>query len=78
MRRHILHLMAAIGCTLAFFAMMGIVGDYDYTEQVILRMSYEDYDYAKDTLTKQNGKKPSEREIAHWWVEHHEGSRCGE
>jgi len=69
-----LQLIVAVGCTLAFFLVMGWVGDYDYTEQVILRMSYDEYDYAKDTLTRQYGRQPSEREIAHWWTEHHNGS----
>lgn len=58
-------------CILAFFAVLGVLGDMDYCEQVILRMSQEEYDWVKDSLTKLNGDKPSEREIAHWWEEHH-------
>lgn len=54
-----------------FVAVLGVMGDLDYCEQVILRMSQEEYDWVKDSLTKLNGSKPSEREIAHWWAEHH-------
>lgn len=55
----------------AFFAVLGWMGDYDYCEQIILHMSQEDYDKVKDHLTKVNGERPSEREIAHWWADHH-------
>lgn len=72
--RHLrMRLAAAVCCIVGFFVVMGIAGDYDYTEQVILRMSYDDYDMVRDTLTRQNdGRSPSEREIAHWWAEHHD------
>ncbi len=53
----------------AFFLLLGVVGDYDYTSQVVYRMSYEDYLEAKELLTEQNGKEPTEREIAHYWEE---------
>lgn len=67
-----LKLAAAIACILVFLAVTGIAGDYDWAEQVVLRMSYDEYDWVKDTLTRQmHGKEPSEREIAHWWAEHH-------
>ena len=67
-----LKLAAAVVCILAFFAVLGLAGDYDYAEQVVLRMSYNEYDWVKDTLTKQkHGKEPTQREIAHWWEEHH-------
>lgn len=71
MKKLRIKLAAALMCIVGFFLVLGIAGDYDYTEQVILRMSYDDYDYVKDSLTKKLGKKPSDREIAHWWVEHH-------
>lgn len=72
MKDYRLRLLAVTGCIIGFFAALGIAGDYDYTDQVILSMSYEEYDMVKDTLMKQkNGKEPSEREIAHWWTEHH-------
>ena len=72
MKKYWLQLSAGIVCVVAFFAFMGVLGDYDYTEQIILRMSYDDYEYVKDTLTKTfGGRSPSEREIAHWWEEHH-------
>lgn len=71
--KHIyLKLAAAICCIVAFFAMLGYAGDYDYCEQVILRMSQEDYDSTKSHLIQLKGKAPSEREIAHWWTEHHD------
>lgn len=71
MKQMKMKLAAALICIMGFLLVLGIAGDCDYTEQVILRMSYDDYDYVKDSLTKKLGKKPSEREIAHWWVEHH-------
>lgn len=76
MNKYRLQLLAAVAIVLAGFALLGWAGDCDYTEQVILRMSYEEYDYAKDTLTKlKHGSRPSEREIAHWWEEHQSGRR---
>ena len=71
MKKYRLQLLAACLFTIGFFAVLGWAGDIDYCDQVILRMSQEQYDYVKDTLTKQNGSKPSEREIAHWWMDHH-------
>lgn len=56
---------------LAGFLLLGWAGDYDYCEQVILHMSQEQYDSVKSHLTQQNGSKPSDREIAHWWADHH-------
>lgn len=64
-------LFAAVCCIVAFFAVLGYVGDIDYCEQVILRMSQEEYDSVRNILTQENGQKPSEREIAHWWIKHH-------
>lgn len=66
-----LQLLAAITCIIGFFMILGWAGDIDYCDQVILSMSQEQYDYVKDTLTKKNGSKPSEREIAHWWADNH-------
>ena len=62
----------AIVCLLlcAFFALMGWLGDFDYCEQVILHMTQEQYDSVKILLTEQDGTAPSDRDIAHWWVEH--------
>ena len=54
----------------AFFAVLGWAGDIEFTEQVILRMSQEQYDSVKNHLTKENGVPPSDSDIAHWWVEH--------
>lgn len=72
MNRYRLQLLAAVAIVIMGVALLGYVGDLDYTEQVILRMSQEQYDYVRDTLTKlRNGSSPSEREIAHWWEEHH-------
>lgn len=56
---------------LVFLAVIGWAGDTDYTEQCILRMSYEEYDAIKDSLTNKFGHEPSERDIAHWWAKHH-------
>jgi len=63
--------LAACGICIAFAALLGWAGDFDFCDQVILRMSQEEYDYVKDTLTRQNGSSPSEREIAHWYADHH-------
>lgn len=72
MKHYRLKIAAALMGITGFFLALGIAGDIDYTEQVILRMTYEEYDWVKDTLTRlKNGHEPSEREIAHWWVEHH-------
>ena len=59
---------AALAMT-AFVAVLGWAGDVDFTDQVILSMSQEEYDNVKSHLTSKNGRKPSESEIAHWWVE---------
>lgn len=66
-----LKLTAAVCCIFAFFFVLGLVGDYDYCEQVILRMSQEEYDSVKNLLTEQTGSSPSQRDIAHWWDDHH-------
>lgn len=59
---------AALAMT-AFVAVLGWAGDVDFTDQVILSMSQEEYDNVKSHLTSKNGRNPSESEIAHWWVE---------
>ena len=72
MKDYRLKIVAALMGVLGFLGVLGIAGDIDYTEQVILRMSYEEYDRVKDTLMRLNGgREPSERDIAHWWAEHH-------
>ena len=65
-------LTAAILLIIAFFALLGWAGDYDLTEQIILHMSQEDYDSVKLQLTEVKGHQPSDRDIAHWWAEHHQ------
>lgn len=62
-------LVAAALATTAFVAVLGWAGDVDFTDQVILSMSQEEYDNVKSHLTSKNGRNPSESEIAHWWVE---------
>ena len=59
-------------CFIGFLAVLGWAGDIDYTEQIILRMSQEEYDAVKQLLTSKDGREPSERDIAHWWADHHE------
>lgn len=49
---------------------IGWAGNIDYTEQVILHMSQEEYDSVKALLTQENGEEPSESDIAEWWAEH--------
>jgi len=70
MKRYYLQLAVAIIGVISFFALLGVIGDYDYTEQVILSMSQEEYDSVSQELSLLNGYTPSEREIAHWWAEH--------
>ena len=62
---------AACGGIVLFLTVLEWAGDYDYCEQVILHMSQEQYDSVKNLLTEKNGHEPSEREIAHWWADHH-------
>ena len=71
MKHYWKEILAGLVGIMAFVVVLGVMGDLDYCEQVILRMSQEEYDWVKDSLTKLNGDKPSEREIAHWWEEHH-------
>lgn len=71
MRDYRLKVAAVLLGLIGFFILLGIGGDIDYTEQIILSMSQEQYDTVKQQLTELNGKRPSEREIAHWWAEHH-------
>lgn len=67
-----LKLVAGCLAIAAFLTVLAWAGDIDYTEQCILRMSYEEYDTIKANLTKQYGHEPSQRDIAHWWAEHHQ------
>lgn len=55
---------------LAFFLLLGIGGDFDYCDQVIISMSQEQYDSVKNLLTEKNGTEPDDRDIAHWWADH--------
>lgn len=66
-----LQTLAAFLLVMGLMFLAGLAGDFDFCDQVILSMSQEEYDYVKDTLTKMNGSSPSEREIAHWWADHH-------
>ena len=61
---------ACLAC-IAFNGLLCIGSEFDFCEQVILHMSQEEYDHVKDTLTKINGSSPSDRQIAHWWADHH-------
>ena len=71
MKRYALQLVAAFAIVIGGALLLGIVGDYDYCDQVILSMSQEEYDSVKAHLTGELGQAPSEREIAHWWTENH-------
>lgn len=69
----ILILAAAV---VGFVLLIGLAGEADWTEQVILHMSKTEYDIAKEELTiLHNGNEPSENEIAHWWKQHHKEYR---
>lgn len=67
-------LLGAAGLLL-LFALLGVLGEMDWCDQVILRMSQQEYAWVKERLTEEKGGEPSEREIAHWWAEHHEEKR---
>lgn len=67
-----LKLALAVMVIVAFFVVLGIVGDYDYTSQVLYSMSYEEYNEVRSILTEKNGKAPTEHEIAHYWVDNHQ------
>lgn len=56
---------------IAFVFLLGLAGNVDWTEQVILHMTQEQYDTVKQHLTHHNGSEPSEYEIARWWAAHH-------
>lgn len=56
-----------------FFVLMGLAGNIDYTDHVILHMNYDDYKDIKQRLMEENdGKVPSDSEIVRWWEKHHE------
>lgn len=72
MKYYRLKVTAVILGIIGYFAILGIAGDIDYCDQIILHMTYAEYAWVKDTLTRLNdGRQPSEREIAHWWEDHH-------
>lgn len=72
MNKNNLKVTLAILGFVAFMAILGWAGDIDYTEQVILHMTAEQYDSVRDQLIRQNGGAiPSQRDIAHWWAAHH-------
>ena len=66
------HLLAGSALIIGFFAILGWIGDADYAEQVIYHMSQEDYDRVRQHLMTVKGEEPTEKEIAHWWQEHHD------
>lgn len=57
-------------CIVVFLLIMGWAGEHDYCEQIIYRMSQEEYDSVKQVLTEKNGEEPSDSDIAHWWADH--------
>lgn len=69
MKRYALHFIAAVAMVIGSVVILGIVGDFDYCDQVILSMSQEEYDSVKHHLEALTGDTPSERDIAHWWVD---------
>ena len=71
MKHFWLRFAAGVMLIFGFIFLLAWAGDYDWADQVILRMSQEQYDSVKKTLIELNGCEPSQREIAHWWDEHH-------
>lgn len=71
MKRYVLQLAVACVLVIGGFILLGIGGDIDLCDQTILSMSQEEYDSVKNHLELITGDSPSDREIAHWWIEHH-------
>lgn len=64
-----LHFAVALVIMVSAVILLGIAGDIDYCDQIILMMSQEEYDAVKAELTIQNGHSPSDRQIAHYWAD---------
>ncbi len=62
----------AFAAIVGMITILGIVGNVDYADQVILSMSQEEYDSVRNHLTAENGEEPSEIEIAKYFMEHQE------
>ena len=71
MKRYVLQLTAACALVIGFFALLGVGGDIDLCDRTILSMSQEEYDSVKNHLEQTTGDTPSDREIAHWWIDNH-------
>lgn len=72
MNKHLTSFIVALFAVVTSALVLGWAGDTDYTDRCILSMSYEEYDTIKELLTTQDGREPSESEIAHYWSEHKE------
>ena len=67
-----LKMIVVVGCIIGFLIVMGWAGTIDYTDQVILNMSQEEYDSIKQKLWDEgHGYEPSDRDIAKWWEKNH-------
>lgn len=64
-----LKLTIIIAAIVVFFMLLGIAGKADYTDQVIYSMSQEDYNTICAKLKQQNGSRPSETEIADYYMD---------
>ena len=64
-----LHFAVALVIMISAVILLGIAGDIDYCDQIILMMSQEEYDAVKAELIIQNGHSPSDRQIAHYWAD---------
>ncbi len=71
MKRYVLQLAVACALVIGGFILLGIGGDIDLCDRTILSMSQEEYDSVKNHLELITGDSPSDREITHWWIEHH-------
>lgn len=71
------NIILSVIAVVAIVLLLGVVGEMDWTEQVILHMTKTEYAIAKEHLTlEHNGREPSENEIARWWKEHHKEYEC--
>ena len=71
MKRYVLQLAVATLLVIVFFIILGLGGDIDLCDRTILSMSQEEYDSVKNHLEQTTGDSPSDREIAHWWIDNH-------
>lgn len=64
-------ILAVLGL-ICLMAVLGWAGSVDYSDQVILSMTQEEYDSVRNHLIAETGEEPSESDIAQYFMEHRE------